>query len=154
VHWWPNHFGVAKVFEDITPILLSVGFYIRYHEAIQTVIPEYGSGWKSKMVISNLAEHQGYTYFSVIAQSPDGRMIKKRLPLEAYLSVVAATNFKQRIRKMLEYYYADRNNYAVAGTPNRLEYDQDFSLSLVMAPRNVKPIAHLYKSQVINSLNI
>jgi len=25
-----------------------------------------------------------------------------------------------------EYHYADRFNYAVAGTPNRLEYDQGF----------------------------
>ena len=44
----------------------------------------------------------------------------------SYLQIVAATNFKQRIRKMTEYYHADRLNYAVVGTPNRLEYDQGF----------------------------
>jgi NAD+ synthase len=68
--------------------------------------------------------------------------------LKAYLEIVAATNFKQRTRKMLEYYHADRLNYAVAGTPNRLEYDQGFFVKLGDGAADVKPIAHLYKSQV------
>ena len=48
-----------------------------------------------------------YCVFSSCAVS-DGKQIKKRLPLNAYLGIVAATNFKQRIRKMMEYYYADK----------------------------------------------
>ena len=68
--------------------------------------------------------------------------------MKAYLEVVAATNFKQRTRKMLEYYHADRLNYAVAGTPNRLEYDQGFFVKLGDGAADVKPIAHLYKTQV------
>jgi len=84
----------------------------------------------------------------VVAQKPDGTQVKNRLPLEAYLEIVAATNFKQRTRKMLEYYHADRLNYAVAGTPNRLEYDQGFFVKLGDGAADVKPIAHLYKTQV------
>ena len=53
-------------------------------------------------------------------------MKTERLPLPEYLQIVAATNHKQRIRKTVEYYHADRLNYAVIGTPNRLEYDQGF----------------------------
>jgi NAD+ synthase len=49
---------------------------------------------------------------------------------------------------MLEYYHADRLNYAVAGTPNRLEYDQGFFVKNGDGSADVKPIAHLYKSQV------
>ena len=49
---------------------------------------------------------------------------------------------------MLEYYHADRLNYAVAGTPNRLEYDQGFFVKLGDGAADVKPIAHLYKTQV------
>ena len=62
--------------------------------------------------------------------------------------IVAATNFKQRVRKMLEYYHADRLNYAVTGTPNRLEYDQGFFVKLGDGSADAKPIAHLYKTQV------
>ena len=64
------------------------------------------------------------------------------------MEIVAATSFKQRTRKMLEYYHADRLNYAVAGTPNRLEYDQGFFVKGGDGLADVKPIAHLYKTQV------
>jgi len=143
-----NHFGVKKVHEDISNILESVGFYKRYDEAVRMVIPEYGNGWKSKIVTPNIIETKGFNLFSLIAQSPDNKIIKKRLSLRAYLEIVAATNFKQRTRKMLEYYHADRLNFAVTGTPNRLEYDQGFFVKLGDGAADVKPIAHLYKTQV------
>jgi NAD+ synthase len=49
---------------------------------------------------------------------------------------------------MMEYYHADRLNYAVTGTPNRLEYDQGFFVKLGDGSADIKPIAHLYKTQV------
>jgi len=55
---------------------------------------------------------------------------------------------KQRMRKQIEYYHADRLNYAVAGTPNRLEYDQGFFVKNGDGAADFKPIAHLYKTQV------
>ncbi|HET6719042.1 MAG TPA: NAD(+) synthase, partial [Rhodocyclaceae bacterium] len=55
---------------------------------------------------------------------------------------------KQRVRKMIEYYHADRLNFAVTGTPNRLEYDQGFFVKNGDGSADVKPIAHLYKTQV------
>lgn len=143
-----NHFGIDSVHENISGILEAVGFYQRYDAAVQSVIPEYGEGWKSKIVIPNVIENKEFSLFSVVAQSPAGEIQKVRLPLKAYLEILAATNFKQRTRKMLEYYHADRLNYAVAGTPNRLEYDQGFFVKLGDGAADVKPIAHLYKTQV------
>ncbi|MBA4366818.1 MAG: NAD(+) synthase [Desulfobacterium sp.] len=143
-----DHFGIEKIHEDISGILEAVGCYRRYDEAVRKVIPEYGDSWKSKIVIPSVLETKGFSLFSIVAESPDKNLIKKRLPLKAYLEIVAATNFKQRIRKMLEYYHADRLNYAVSGTPNRLEYDQGFFVKLGDGAADVKPIAHLYKSQV------
>ena len=70
------------------------------------------------------------------------------MPLDVYLGIVAATNMKQRTRKQLEYYHADRLNYAVLGTPNRLEYDQGFFVKNGDGAADIKPIAHLYKTQV------
>ena len=64
------------------------------------------------------------------------------------LQIVAATNHKQRVRKTVEYFHADRLNYAVVGTPNRLEYDQGFFVKNGDGSADVKPIAHLYKTQV------
>jgi len=143
-----DQLGIQKVFVDITPILEAVGYYDKYDEAVRAAIPEYGPGWKSKIVVSDIADDKAYTLFSLVAASPDGRVVKKRLELNSYLAVVASTNFKQRIRKMLEYYHADLYNYAVAGTPNRLEYDLGFFVKLGDGAADIKPIAHLYKTQV------
>jgi NAD+ synthase len=143
-----DHFGVEKLHEDITGILQGLGFYRRYAETVRQVIPEYTEEWKSKIVLPNIIEQSGYSIFSIVAQSPSGEMIKKRLDLKTYLGILAATNCKQRVRKLLEYYHADRLNYAVAGTPNRLEYDQGFFVKLGDGAADIKPIAHLYKTQV------
>ena len=137
----------AKV-EDISGILTSAGCYRRRDEAIRKVIPEYQEGYKCKLVLPDQVNENAYPIFSVVVQSPLGQRTKARLTLDSCLGVVAATNFKQRTRKMLEYYYADRCNYAVAGTPNRLEYDQGFFVKNGDGAADLKPIAHLYKSQV------
>jgi NAD+ synthase len=140
--------GMTCIEENISGILEAVGFYRRYDAAVREVIPEYGSGWVSKIVIEGVASGGGYTTFALVVQSPDGHTLRKRLPLKSYLEIVASTNFKQRTRKMMEYYHADRLNYAVAGTPNRLEYDQGFFVKGGDGLADVKPIAHLYKCQV------
>ena len=143
-----DHLEVPTVLEDISHILDVVGCYRRRDEAIRSVVPEYGPGFKCKIVLPQLGEDERYRIFSVVVQSPQGVQTKVRLTPSAYLGIVAATNFKQRTRKMLEYYHADRLNYAVTGTPNRQEYDQGFFVKLGDGAADVKPIAHLYKTQV------
>jgi len=48
----------------------------------------------------------------------------------------------------MEYYHADRLAYAVVGTPNLLEFDQGFFVKQGDGAADIKPIAHLYKTQV------
>ena len=143
-----GHFGIRTHFQDITLILETVGCYQKQEDAYRQVIPQYGPGWKAKIVLPSVLSGDTLRLFSLVAVSPEGKEIRKRLTLNAYLEIVAATNFKQRVRKMLEYYHADRLNYAVAGTPNRLEYDQGFFVKLGDGAADLKPIAHLYKTQV------
>lgn len=140
--------GIRTVLEDITPLLEAAGCYSRRDAAIRSVVPEYSPGCKSKIVLPGGLDHDGYKVFSVVVESPTGRQTRARLTSDAYLAILAATNFKQRVRKMMEYHYADRFQYAVAGTPNRLEYDQGFFVKLGDGAADLKPIAHLYKTQV------
>jgi NAD+ synthase len=140
-------FGIATILEDITPMLEAAGCYSRRDEAIRSVVPEYGPGYKSKLVLPAAGEG-GYRLFSIVVQSPGGVQTRARLTAAAYLGIVAATNFKQRVRKMLEYHYADLHQYAVVGTPNRLEFDQGFFVKNGDGAADLKPIAHLYKTQV------
>lgn len=140
--------GIDSTLEDISPILKAAGCYQRRDDAIRMVCPDYGPGYKSKIVLPSVIDSDSFRLYSVVVMAPDGTQTKHRLTPESYLGIVAATNFKQRVRKMLEYYHADRLNYVVAGTPNRLEYDQGFFVKLGDGSADVKLIAHLYKSQV------
>lgn len=144
-----EHLGIEYRIDEIGPTLEAIGCYRWRDEAIRSVFPEYGAGWKNKIIISqNLLESDRFNFFKLVVQAPDGNQQEKRLPLKAYLQIVAATNFKQRIRKTMEYFDADRLNYAVTGTPNLLEYDQGFFVKNGDGAADVKPIAHLYKTQV------
>jgi NAD+ synthase len=141
------NFGVQPLVHDITPALEGLGAYRERDEAMRQVIPSYGPDWKSKLVISG-GSQGGTNFFKLIARSPNGQTHEARIPLKPYLQIVAAQNYKQRIRKTVEYFHADRANFAVIGTPNRLEYDQGFFVKNGDGSADVKPIAHLYKTQV------
>jgi NAD+ synthase len=142
-----EHLGIAHEECDISPALQALGCYSWRDEAIRNVFPCYGPGWRNKIVIAG-GESGGFNYFKLVVESTDGRVSEVRLDSTSYLQIVAATNFKQRVRKTLEYFHADRLNYAVVGTPNRLEYDQGFFVKNGDGSADVKPIAHLYKTQV------
>jgi NAD+ synthase len=141
-------FSIPTVVEDIRPTLAAAGCYERRDAFVREVFPDYGPGWKFKIVLPHATEGAAYNVYSVVAQTPSGETKKERLPLPAYLGIVATTNMKQRTRKQTEYYHADRLNYAVCGTPNRLEYDQGFFVKNGDGAADFKPIAHLYKTQV------
>jgi NAD+ synthase len=143
-----EHLGIRYTHEDISPVLEAAGCYRRRDEAIRLAVPDYGPGCKSKIVLPPVVEDHRLRLFKVVVQYPDGRTAESQLNLEAYLGIVAASNFKQRTRKMLEYYHADRLNYGVLGTPNRLEYELGFFVKLGDGAADFKPIAHLYKTQV------
>src|SRR5262249_50083120 len=93
--------------EDISGILEGARCYERRDDAIRSVVPEYGDGYKMKIVLPNLVDGDRYAVFSLVVQSPDGKQKKVRLSASAYLGILASTNFKQRARKMMEYHYAD-----------------------------------------------
>jgi NAD+ synthase len=143
-----RHLGIREVVEDIAPALEALGCYERQTEAIRMVFPEYGPGWRSKLSLPSLLDGDRLNLTMLTVADPDGNERASRLPTAAYLQLVAATNFKQRVRATMEYYHADRLNYAVAGTPNLLEYDQGFFVKQGDGAADFKPIAHLYKTQV------
>lgn len=140
--------GISTAVENIGPILVAAGCYTRRDAFIREILPEYGEGWRCKVVLESALSGRGYNISWLVAVDPDGREYRQRMPLTVYLGMIAAANIKQRTRKQLEYYHADRLNFAVAGTPNRLEYDQGFFVKNGDGAADLKPIAHLYKTQV------
>ena len=146
---WASELGIDSAVEDVTALLEGAGCYRRRDEAIRRVVPEFGEGLGCKLVLpGSRTESDLLNVTSLAVQPPGGELRVVRLPAAEYRQIVAATNFKQRTRKMMEYYHADRLHYAVIGTPNRLEYDQGFFVKGGDGLADVKPIAHLYKTQV------
>ncbi len=138
--------GAPTVEEPITAALEGLGCYRRRDEAIRSVFPDYEPSWRHKLVRS--APTGAMIVFSLVVERPDGSTERRKLPSTAYRALIAATNMKQRVRKLLEYTWADQLGYAVLGTPNLLEYDQGFFVKGGDGLADVKPIASLYKTQV------
>ena len=139
--------GVQAETFDIAPALEAIGAYAARDAAVRTVLPGYADDWRMKLAITG-GRDGAINRFRLVAQSPDGDMHERDLRLHEYLTIVAATSYKQRLRKSIEYFHADRLHYAVVGTPNRLEYDQGFFVKNGDGSADIKPIAHLYKTQV------
>lgn len=140
--------GIQFLVEDVSGTLAAVGCYERQTEAVRMVFPDYGDGWRCKIVLPSLLEGDRLNVAQLAVADPDGNERRARMPPAAYLQMVAATNFKQRTRMMIEYYHADRLHFAVAGTPNLVEYDQGFFVKQGDGAADFKPIAHLFKTQV------
>lgn len=142
-------FNVPYLVEDITEAVNGFGAYKRRDEAVKKVFPEYNESYKMKIVLPKDDEAKGkLNVFYVTIISTDGEEKTARLPLAEYLQIVAASNFKQRSRTNFLYYHAEARNYAVIGTGNKNEHEQGFFVKYGDGGADVKPIAHLFKTQV------
>jgi len=141
--------GVPLSEQDIEPALAALGCYRLQDAAIARVFPDLPPSSRHKITIAgDLLERDRSNLFDLTAEAADGTLRRTRMPLDAYLQLTAATNMKQRVRKLLEYSRAEARNFAVIGTPNRLEYELGFFVRGGDGLACLKPIAHLYKTQV------
>ncbi|MFO8002076.1 MAG: NAD(+) synthase [Marinilabilia sp.] len=143
-------YGVRTVEENISRALDGFGCYQRRDDAVKRVVPEYNPETdKMKIVIPrHILEENLPPVFYVIVVFSDGTEVSRRLPPDAYLQIVAASNFKQRSRMSMLYYHAEANYYAVIGTPNKHEVKQGFFVKYGDGGADVMPIGSLYKTQV------
>ncbi|MBI5662725.1 MAG: NAD(+) synthase [Ignavibacterium album] len=142
-------FKVPYIIEDITDAVKGFGAYQKRDEAVKKVFPEYDESYKMKIVLPKDDEAKGkLNVYYVTIISPNGEEKTARLPLAEYLQIVAASNFKQRSRTNFLYYHAEARNYAVIGTGNKNEHEQGFFVKYGDGGADIKPIAHLFKTQV------
>jgi len=144
-----RQYEVPCIVEDMTAALAGFGTYRRRDEAIRNVFPEYDATYRAKIVLPPaLGSKDQLNVFRLTIISPEGEEKTERIPLKEYLQIVAASNFKQRSRMAMLYYHADRLNYAVVGTGNKNEHEQGFFVKYGDGGADIKPIAHLFKTQV------
>jgi NAD+ synthase len=118
-------------------------------EAVRAVFPEYDSTYRLKITLpGELLDRDTLNVFRVTIISPEGDEKSRRLRPEQLRQIVAASNFKQRSRAAMLYYHAELHDYAVIGTPQKNEHDQGFFVKYGDGAMDVRPIGHLYKTQV------
>jgi NAD+ synthase len=143
-------FGVKAIREEITSALDGFGCYQRRDEAVSRVFPEYDpKTYKMKIGIRQSGLFTSLPpMFSLMIIDRNGTQQEKLLPVNEYLQIVAASNFKQRTRMSMLYYHAEALHYAVVGTPNKHEQEQGFFVKYGDGAGDVMPIGNLYKTQV------
>ena len=145
-----DKFGVRAIKEEITGVLSGFKCYERRDEAVKNVFPEYDPAtFKMKIGIKQSGLFSSLPpmfYLTII--DPNGNQKEKLLPLNEYLQIVAASNFKQRTRMSMLYYHAEALHYAVIGTPNKHEQEQGFFVKYGDGGADVMPIGNFYKTQV------
>jgi NAD+ synthase len=149
------HFGVKVVEENISHALEGFGCYHRRDEAVKRVVPEFDP-LRDKMKIGipkELIDKNMPAVFHVTVVFANGSEKRVRLPINEYLQIVAASNFKQRSRMSMLYYHAEALHYAVLGTPNKHEVEQGFFVKYGDGGADVMPIGDLYKTQVFQLAN-
>jgi NAD+ synthase len=145
-----DQFKVKTITENLTEALIGFKCYDRRDEAISRVFPEFDKnthkakiGIKQSGIFNNLPP-----VFRLTIIDDQGNEKEKILPVNEYMQIVAASNFKQRSRMSMLYYHAERMHYAVLGTPNKHEVDEGFFVKYGDGGADVMPICHLYKTQV------
>lgn len=141
--------GIPWTLEDITPTLDALGCYHSRNGAVRTLFPDFTERQRMKISVSGSPlAGDGLNSFDLTVEDDHGELRTHRMPAPVYRTIVAATNMKQRTRKLLEYRQAEALNHAVLGTCNRLEYELGFFVRGGDGLADLKPIAHLYKMQV------
>jgi NAD+ synthase len=148
-HLLAAQYGVPTVTEDISGALEGADCYRRRDEAIRRIFPDFSAGWKAKIILAgNLLEQAALNVFRLAVTDPQGQESSKRLPVHEFAQIVAASNFKQRMRMSMLYYHAELRNYAVIGTANKNEHALGFFVKYGDGGVDIQLIAHLFKTQV------
>lgn len=141
--------GIELVTQEISPGLSGLGCYERRNEAIRTVFPGFRDDWTAKITNpGSILDKTTLNFFRLTVESPSGETFAARLPREAYLQIVAASNLKQRLRMTALYFHAESRNRAVVGTANRDELGQGFFVKYGDGGADLHPIMRLFKTQV------
>ncbi|MET1133439.1 MAG: NAD(+) synthase [Aeromicrobium sp.] len=143
-------FGVELLQRDITAPLDALGCYDDRLAVVQRIVPEFDAdaGDRYSVEFDPALGHDEQLQSFRLNVIRGGEQTMHRLGGRDFLTIMAATNQKQRIRMLSTYRIADERNQIVVGTSNRLELDQGFYVKHGDGCGEVFPLRHLLKSHV------
>lgn len=142
--------GAAVQERDITPVLSALGCYDDRLAVVQRLHPGFDPAAGDLYSVEfqpATGDGERLQSFTLTVIS-DGVTHRHRLGGRDFLTIMAATNQKQRVRTMMTYRVADEENLIVVGTSNRLEIDQGFFVKFGDGCGEAFPLRMLLKSQV------
>lgn len=143
-------FGVSLEVRDITAALDALGAYDDRLRIVRKHVPEFDDAAGDRFSVEfdaatgDAARLQRFT----LNIERGGSSESFRLGGRDFLTIMAATNQKQRLRMLATYRIADEDNLLVVGTSNRPEIEQGFFVKHGDGCGDVFPLRHLLKSQV------
>lgn len=141
--------GVACGEVDLTGVLERFGVYEKREAVVKRLFPDLKEPYTFRLVLpQDLLDRDQISVYHLEVRSPEGSVLKKRLPYKDYLELTAANDIKQRARMTQLHYEAEKRYYIVCGTTNYAEMVQGFFVKYGDGGVDIEPIAGLYKSQV------
>lgn len=142
--------GASFQAKDITPVLEALGCYADRLRVVRRLEPDFdpeaGDQFSVEFQPATGAGDRLQTFWLSVVRG--GVTTRHRLGGRDFLTIMAATNQKQRTRTMMTYRIADEENLIVIGTSNRLEIDQGFFVKFGDGCGEAFPLRYLLKSQV------
>ena len=131
---------------DITPILESFGVYSNREKIIKEKFSNFNSDCKYRVVVPPNFDSIGIPYLEILDDRNQNHKIK--ISSSDFLTLTAATSIKHRVRMILLYFHAEKNNLSVVGTTNKSEYMQGYFVKYGDGGSDIEPLVNLYKSQI------
>ncbi|WP_135611328.1 NAD(+) synthase [Methanococcoides sp. AM1] len=133
----------------ITPILQALDIYGKKDRIIKKTCPEYDPDiHKTSLVLPNILDSNMLCIPSIRLVKDDEVIAKNKLKAKDYLELIGIQNVKQRSRMLIQYLYAEKNNYLVCGTTNKTEHFLGQFVKYGDGGVDIEPLADCYKTQV------
>jgi len=144
-----KNIGINTEKINITHMLEQFGVYEKRENIVRKIFPDFNSTYRFRLVLpQNILEKDRFNVYYLEIKDNNGNVRSKRLSSNEYFAMLAATDIKQRMRMIMLYYFAEKNNYLVGGTTNRPEMLLGFFVKYGDGGVDIEPLVHLYKCQV------
>lgn len=142
--------GIQYEIRDITDTLEMMNVYKNLNNIILKYYADFDTTMRYKIILpGNLLKKRMLNLYILVIEDSDGNeLLKKRLAYQDYKEMQASLSMKLRTRMVSLYYYAEKNNFLVAGTTNRTEYELGNFCKYGDGGIDFEVINHLYKSEV------
>lgn len=141
--------GIGTEAIDLTPILESFGVYKIRDSIVKKNFDQFDSLCKYRLVVlNNLLEGNRISVPYLEILDSQGKINKIKLSFQDYSTLTAATTIKLRMRMIMLYFFAEKNNYLVVGTTNKSEYVQGYFVKYGDGGVDIDPLVALYKTQI------